>query len=71
MDSDRANRAANRGAHGADCGNGLLDPVYFVTAEVVEDYDVSGPQCGAQELFDPGQQQLAVHGPSTTTAAVN
>ena len=28
-----------------------------------EDDHVSGLQCGAQELFHPGQEQLTVHGP--------
>ena len=48
---------------GADCGDGLLDPLHFVAAEVVEDNDVACLKCGAQELLDPSQEQLTIHGP--------
>ena len=47
----------------APTANGLFDPVHLVAAEVVEDDDVSGLQCGAQKLLHPGQEQLAIHGP--------
>ena len=48
---------------GASRGDGLPDPVHLVAAEVVEEGDVSGLECGAEELLDPGQEQLPIHGP--------
>ena len=62
MGSSRANRVADK-APWRHRGDGLLDSFHFVAAEIVQDDDVSGLQCGAQELFDPGQEQFPIYGP--------
>ena len=43
--------------------DGFLHSSHLVAAEVVEDHDVPGLQCGAQKLPYPGQEQFAIHWP--------
>ena len=43
--------------------NGFFHSGHLVAAEIVEDHDVPGLQCGAQKLSHPGQEQFAIHGP--------
>jgi len=47
---------------GAGQGDGLLDTIHFVAAQVVEDDDIAAAKRGAQELLDPSQEQFSVHG---------
>src|SRR4029077_11548583 len=40
----------------------LADAGDFMAVQIVEDYDVAGPQCGRQELLDVGAEAGAVDG---------
>ena len=45
---------------GSGLADGPADAGPFVTAQVVEDDDIAGCQCGHQELFDPGGEACPV-----------
>ena len=47
---------------GARLLDGVLDAGNTVGGKVVQHHDVTGPECGDQQPFDPGPEGRAIHG---------